>query len=155
MFKEFGVVLRIPLKGQLKPTLQSDSFKHYAGLGFLDCTDTVEFGITTFNQRPFDVLQLEQHAKTPELLFAIDGAFAMPVAPIIYQRKIAYPDVINITAIKVNQGEGVIFKDGIWHLAPYPVDMEKSSVLVGFKKGTCEDDIIIRDLKEQYKMVFE
>jgi hypothetical protein len=155
MFKEFGVVLRIPIEGQRKPTLQSDSFKHYAELGFLECSDTVEFGITTFNQRPFDVLQLEQHAKTPELLFAIDGAFVMPVAPIIYKSKEAYPDIEKIIAIEVNQGEGVIFKDGIWHWAPYPFDKEKSSVLVGFKKGTCEDDIIIKDLTDQYEMVLD
>jgi hypothetical protein len=155
IFKKFGEILRIPVEGELKPTLQSDSFKHYAGLGFLDCTDSVEFGITTFNRRPFNVVQLEQHAKTPELLFAIDGAFVMPVAPIIYKDREAYPDIGEIIAIKVDRDEGVIFKDGIWHWAPYPFDKEKSSVLVGFKKGTCEDDIIIRDLKEQYKMVFE
>lgn len=152
-FNDFGTVIKIPKDGERKPTLCNDSFKHYAELGFLDCKDIVEFGITTFQKRDFDVLQLEQHAKTPEFLFAIDGAFIMPVAPIIYKNGEAYPDLNKIIAIKVMQGEGVIFKDGIWHFAPYPLDKAISSVLVGFKKGTCYVDIVIKDLEKKYKMI--
>ena len=154
-FDEFGIVIKIPTEGKRKPTLQSSFFKHYAELGFIDCKDVVEFGITTFKKRDFDVLQLEQHAETPELLYAIDGVFVMPVAPIIYKNGEAYPDLDKIIAIKVGQGEGVIFKDGIWHWAPYPFNKEKSSVLVGFKKGTCYNDIVIKDLDKKYRMVFK
>jgi ureidoglycolate hydrolase len=149
-FKNLGEIIKIPLDGEKEPTLKSSFFNHYAGLGFIDCSDIVEFGITTFNKRKLEVDKLEQHAKTPELLFAIDGAFVMPVAPIIYQKGEAFPDLNQIKAIKVCQGEGVIFKDGIWHWAPFPYNKEKSSVLVGFKKDTCEDDIIIRDLDKKY-----
>ena len=154
-FNDFGTVIKIPKEGERKPTLNTDSFKHYAELGFLDCNDIVEFGITTFKKRDYNVLQLEQHAKTPEFLFAIDGAFIMPVAPITYKNGEAYPNLDKIIAIKVEQGEGVIFKDGIWHFAPYPYDKEKSSVLVGFKKGTCYEDIVIKDLDKKYKMIFK
>lgn len=153
LFDDFGVVIEIPVEGQRKPTLESPFFKHYAELGFIECDAPVEFGITTFKKRDFNVAQLEQHAKTPELLYAIDGAFVMPVAPIIYKDGEAYPDMEKIIAIKVEQGQGVIFKDGIWHWAPYPFEREVSSVLVGFKKGTCYDDIVIKDLPQEYIMV--
>jgi len=154
-FKGLGVIIKIPVEGELEPTLQSSFFKHYAELGFIDCGGAVEFGITTFKKREFKVDKLEQHAKTPELLYAIDSDFIMPVASIIYKDGESFPDLAKIKAIKVNQGEGVIFDDGIWHWAPYPYDKEVSSVLVGFKKGTCHDDIIIRDLKKKYLMVFK
>lgn len=155
LVKGLGVIIKIPKEGERKPTLETPFFKHYAELGFLDCNDIVEFGITTFKKREFKVDKLEQHVKTPELLYAIDGAFVMPVAPIIYKDGEAYPDLEKIIAIKVGQGEGVIFDDGIWHWAPYPCDKEISSVLVGFKKGTCYDDIIIKDLDEKYLMVLK
>lgn len=154
-FKGLGEIIKIPIEGEREPTLKSPFFNHYAGLGFIDCSDTVEFGITTFNKRELEVDKLEQHAKTPELLFAIDGAFVMPVAPITYQKGEAFPNLNQIKAIKVDQGEGVIFKDGIWHWAPYPYNKEKSSVLVGFKKGTYDDDIIIKDLEKKYLMIIK
>ena len=155
IFKGLGVVIKIPKEGERKPALKSSFFKHYAELGFIDCGDVVEFGITTFNRRDLIVDKLEQHAKTPELLYAIDGAFIVPVAPIIYKDGEAYPDLEKIKAVKVGQGEGVIFNDGIWHYAPYPYDKEVSSVLVGFKKGTCYDDITIKDLPKKYVISLE
>ena len=154
-FGDLGSIIKIPVEGEKEPTLKSSFFKHYAELGFIDCNDSVEFGITSFTKREFEVDKLEQHAKTPELLYAIDGVFIMPIAPIIYIDGKAFPDLNKIKAIKVDQGEGVIFKDGIWHWAPYPYNKEKSSVLVGFKKGTCYDDIVIRDLDKKYLMILK
>lgn len=152
-FKKLGKVIKIPKEGEMKPLLESSFFKHYGPLGFIDCEGAVELGITTFRKRELLVDKLEQHAKTPELLYAIDGDFIMPVAPIIYKDGEAYPDLDNIMAMHVKQCEGVIFDDGMWHWAPYPYDKESSSVLVGFKKGTAENDIIIRELDIKYIMM--
>lgn len=155
MFNDFGVVIKIPKEGEKEPTLKSSFFKHYAELGFINCKEPVEFGITTFNKRKLLVEKLEQHANTQELLYAINGDFIMPVAPIVYKGGEAFPEVGKIIAITVGKGEGVIFNDGVWHWAPYPSDKEKSSVLVGFKKGTCHNDIIIKDLPQKYMMIFK
>jgi len=152
-FSKLGKVLRIPVEGEMKPLLESSFFKHYGPLGFIDCEGPVEFGITTFQKRELIVDKLEQHAKTPELLYAIDGGFIMPVAPIILKDGAAYPDLEQIIAIHVKQGEGILFDDGIWHWAPYPYDKNSSSVLVCFKKGTAEDDIVIRGLEEKYLII--
>jgi len=145
-FKDLGVILRIPVEGEMEPIIQSSFFKHYGPLGFIECQDPTELGITTFKKREFIVEELEQHAQTHEMLFAIDGDFVMPVAPIVYENGVAYPDETKIKAIRVKQGEGVIFKQGYWHYAPFPIK-DVSSVLVGFKKGTAVNDITMCKLK--------
>lgn len=151
-FSDIGQFIQIPVEGSLIPTTQSSFFKYYGGLGIMDCHGVTEIGICTFKKREFIVDQLEQHAQTPELLYALDGDFIMPVAPVIHQNGATYPDLSKIRAIRVRQYEGVIFKDGMWHWAPYPLK-ETSSVIVGFKKDTGTTDIIIRDLAEKFQMV--
>lgn len=153
-FSNLGVVIQIPKEGEMKPLLESSFFKHYGPLGFIEGKEDVEFGITTFKKRKLIAEKLEQHAQTQELLYAIDGDFIMPVAPIKYVNEEAYPDEEKLRIIRIPQGVGVIFKQGYWHWAPFPVK-QTSSVLVGFKKGTAEKDIIIRELKENILMIEE
>lgn len=152
-FRDLGQFIRIPAEGEREPTTQSPFFKFYGGLGLMNCHGLFELGICTFKRREFVADQLEQHAGTPELLYALDGPFVMPVAPIIRRNGEAFPDLARVRAIKVNQYEGVIFDDGNWHWAPYPLQ-ETSSVIVGFKKDTGINDIVIRDLEEKIVMVF-
>jgi len=151
-FRDLGVVIQIPQEGEMKPLLESSFFKHYGPLGFIVGEDPVEFGITTFKKRELIADKLEQHSQTQELLYAIDGDFIMPVAPIIYKKGEAFPNEEKIRIIRVPQGVGVIFKQGYWHWAPFPIK-DTSSVLVGFKKGTAENDIIIKDLKKKILMI--
>jgi len=151
-FSDLGVVIQIPKEGEVKPLLEASFFKHYGPLGFIEGKEDVEFGITTFKKRLLIASKLEQHSQTQELLYAIDGDFIMPVAPIINKEEKEFPDEEKILIIRVPQGVGVIFKKGYWHWAPFPIK-DTSSVLVGFKKGTAENDIIIKDLKNKILMV--
>jgi len=153
-FKRLGQIIRIPEEGSRKPTLQSEAFKFYGNLGIVAVKDKFELGVCTFRKRKLETTQLEQHAQTQELLYAIDGDFIMPVAPIKKIRGAAYPNLDRLEAVLVKQGEGVIFHDGIWHWAPFPVK-RKSSVLVGFNKGTAKNDLVIRDLDVAVVMVRE
>ena len=149
-FKEFGQIIKTPAEGSRNPTHQSTGFKFYGELGLIDTKGKIfELGVCTFKKREMIATQMEQHAKTQELLYAIDGDFIMPIAPITQINGAAHPDMDKVTAIKVRQGEGVIFNDGIWHWAPFPLK-ETSSVLVGFTKDTALNDIVIKDLKEEF-----
>ena len=150
-FKGFGQIISIPDESSRVPTLESSFFKFYGGLGLMDCDDVVEIGVCTFKKRELETEELEQHAKTPEFLFAIDGDFIMPVAPITYKNDEAFPDLDRALALRVRQGEGVIFDDGIWHWAPFPIK-DISSVLVGFKNGTAENDLVIKELDSKIIM---
>lgn len=150
-FKNFGQFMYIPAEGEFIPTNQAAFFKFYGGMGLMDCHGITELGICTFKKRPLETSELEQHAGTPELLYALDGDFMMPIAPIIYQNGASCPDVSRAMAIRVNQYEGVIFNDGIWHWAPFPLQ-ETSSVIVGFKKDTALTDILIKDIGDKIVM---
>ena len=153
-FKRLGQVIQIPEEGSRKPTLCGEAFRFYGELGLVPVKETFELGVCTFQKRKLETNQLEQHALTPELLYAIDGDFIMPVAPIKKVRGEAYPNLDRLQAIHVKQGEGVIFHDGIWHWAPFPLK-KKSSVLVGFNRGTAKNDLVIRDLDLKVVMVRE
>ncbi len=144
-FSDFGQVIQNSFEGKI-PLLREPFFNHYAALAFLDCEGPVEFGITRFNKRPLIVDKLEQHAKTPEFLYAIDDDFIIPAAPIIVKGSEEWPDLSRIKAFCVKQGDGIIFKRGFWHWAPFPASRQNSSVLVGFKTGTAENDIMIKAL---------
>ncbi len=146
-----GQIIYTPKEGEREPTLQSDSFKFYGGIAYMNIKHVFELGICTFKKRDLVTQQLEQHALTQELLFAIDGDFIMPVAPIIDKEGEACPDLDRLVAIRVKTGEGVVFNDGIWHWAPFPLK-GSSSVIVGFEKDTVEKDLVIRDLDSKIVM---
>lgn len=152
LFADYGQVIQNSFDGKV-PLLNESFFKHYGPLAFLECEGPVEFGITRFNKRPLIVDKLEQHAETQEMLYAIDDDFIMPVAPIIYKGAEAWPDVGKLKAIRVKQGDGVIFKRGFWHWAPFPATRQNSSVLVGFKAGTAKNDIVIKPLGTTFEIV--
>lgn len=151
--KEFGNLIKVPKKDERKPTLESDFLKYYGGMGFLSCKDLLDFGIITFKKRDFEVEQLEQHTLSNELLFAIDRPFVIPITSNIYNNGEAFPDIKKIKAIRINQGEGIIFKKGIWHWAPFPLSNEEASALVAIRKGTCDDDIFIKKLDTKFLMI--
>jgi ureidoglycolate hydrolase len=140
-----GQIIYTPKEGERKPTLKSDSFNFYGGIALMNIKDVFELGICTFKQRALETDQLEQHALSQEMLFAIDGDFIMPVAPIIQMNGQSWPDLDRLVAIRVRMGEGVVFNHGIWHWAPFPLK-ETSSVIVGFEKDTADKDLVIRDL---------
>ena len=151
-FMNLGQIVTIPVEGSRKATLESPFFKFYGGLGFMEFSGPMELGVCTFKNRDSVVEELEQHARTQELLFAIDGDFIMPVAPIERRNGGEWPDLSRITAIRVRQGEGVIFHRGIWHWAPFPLQ-PISSVIVGFAKDTAENDLVTRKLAETFRLL--
>ena len=146
-----GQIIVTPKEEQREPTLHSEDFKFYGGLAVMNIKNVFELGICVFNQRALETDQMEQHAQTQEFLFAIDGDFIMPVAPIIQKNGEPWPDLDHMVAIRVPMGQGVVFNHGIWHWAPFPLKA-KSSVIVGFEKDTADEDLVIRDLDSKIVM---
>jgi len=149
-----GKAIRIPEEGSIKPSVETSFFKHYGPLGFLQCSDALELGIATFDKREFSLQRLEQHSKTQELCFAINGDFVMPVASTKYISGEEYPDEDGIMALHVRTGEGVILNSGVWHGVPFPFgENVRAAVLVLFRKDTVSTDIAFRELKAHYTLV--
>jgi len=146
-----GQIIVTPEEGKREPTLQSEDFKFYGGLAVMNIKNVFELGICVFNQRALETDQMEQHAQTQELLFAIDGDFIMPVAPIVQKNGEPWPDLDHMVAIRVPMGQGVVFNNGIWHWAPFPLKAT-SSVIVGFEKDTADKDLVIRELDSKIVM---
>jgi len=146
-----GQIIVTPKEGEREPSLQSEDFKFYGGIALMNIKNVFELGICVFNQRALETNELEQHAQTQELLFAIDGDFIMPVAPIVQKNGEAWPDLDRVVAIRVPMGQGVVFNHGVWHWAPFPLKAS-ASVIVGFEKDTADKDLVIRDLDSKIVM---
>jgi ureidoglycolate hydrolase len=134
-----------------KPDAETDIQSYYGQLAIMNCTDAVQIGICVAKNREFVVDELEQHAQTSELLFAAKGDFVTAVAPSIVVEGKERPDIDRAIAIRVNQGEGVFFDEGIWHWTPYAIT-PTCDVLVVFQKDTPKNDFISCKLKESIRM---
>ncbi len=115
----------------------------FGELGVMNCPGEIEFGICVFHERPLVLNQMERHALTPELLYAIDEDFIAVAAPSEPGGKA--PRLSELAALKVRRGEGLLFQAGCWHWAPYTFSNE-SFALVGFARGTATEDMTIQPL---------
>ena len=148
-FKEIGKLISIP-DVKKEPTIQTTNFKLWGSLGILDTTEAVEFGIAQFDKRKYSIKNLEQHAKTQELLLVLKGSVLMPVAPITVLNEKEYPDLTKFKAINLKENEGILFNRGVWHWSPFPFGVDTSFLLVVFKKGTAKTDVVIVNLEDEY-----
>lgn len=93
----------------------------------------VSVGALNLKQRPLGFYKLERHTATPELLVAVKGDVALPVAP-ANQPQLA-PDIQELEVFRLNQGEAVMMKAGVWHGLPLPLQGD-AALLVIFREGT-------------------
>lgn len=124
----------------------------YGELALMECRGELEFGICVFHKRPMVLDQMERHARTPELLYAIDEDFIAVAAP--SEPGGETPRLSELVALRVRRGEGLLFQTGAWHWAPYPF-AEESFALVGFARGTASTDMVIRDLGRKITIALE
>ncbi len=145
-FQAFGKVISVTAKAE--PDAQSDIQTFYGQLAVMECQGSVELGICVAKNRAFVVDTLEQHTETAELLAALRGDFITPVTSSVAVDGKQYPDMEKVVAVRVNQGEGVVFDEGIWHWTPYAVT-ETCDVLVVFKTDTPKNDFTGSSLSEE------
>jgi ureidoglycolate hydrolase len=145
-FQAFGKVVSVTAKAE--PAAQSDIQTFYGQLAVMKCQGSVELGICVAKNRAFVVDTLEQHTETAELLAALRDDFIVPVTTSVVIDGKQYPDMEKVAAVRVNQGEGVVFDEGIWHWTPYAVT-ETCDVLVVFKTDTPKNDFTGSRLSEE------
>ena len=134
------------------PDVDNELETYCGQLGIMDCHGVAQVGIYSGKQRGFKAGKLEQHRESPELLAALSGDFVTLVTSSVEVNGRTVPDESKMAAIRVDQGEAVLFDDGTWHWSPYPVG-EKCDVLVVFKKDTPRDDYITAELEEPVTIV--
>ena len=140
-FALFGQVVSIP---QAEPTASLEGMDFWAGVATLpDLGAAYGVGYATQAKRPFRQTSVERHLKTPELLMPVDGDMIVVVGPPDYldePQRLPAPE--RFVAFRVAEGQGVIFKPGVWHWAPFAVDAT-IRLLVIFAAGTPQSDAVV------------
>lgn len=149
VFNGLGRAIRIT--ADTKPDAKSDIQTYYGQLAIMECSGAIQLGICVAQRREYVVEELEQHTDTAELLAALKGDFVTLAAPPIEKDGKQYPDIDKAIAVRVNQGEGVFFDEGVWHWTPYAIT-PSCDVLVAFRKDTPKNDFTAFKLEEPVMM---
>ncbi len=146
-----GLGKAICITAETRPDAQTDIQSYYGQLAIMQCGGALQIGICVAKNREYIVDELEQHVQTSELLVAIKGDFVTAVAPSVEVNGKLLPDMDRVIAVRVDQGEGIFFDEGVWHWTPYAIT-PTCDVLVAFKKDTPQNDFISCRLKDVIRM---
>ncbi|RJP61356.1 MAG: hypothetical protein C4543_03600 [Ignavibacteriales bacterium] len=138
-FIKFGKVVKSP-KGE--PTAQATDFKFWSDIANYEIDGATEIGICTVYKQPKSIINgMERHLDTPEILIPIDAPFVLPLLKEGEAEE-------QSEAFQVDIGEAVVIDKAVWHGACLPIGKEESSYFVIFKKGTPNEDVYKKDIKE-------
>lgn len=134
-FKKFGKVFKVP-KGM--PTAESAEFRYWSDVTHYSIQGETEIGwCVVYRQPAMTVTGVERHVQTPEILIPVDAPFILPV--------LTDGDLDNkLEAFKVDIGEAIVIREGVWHGACLPLGKKESSYFVIFRKGTPQEDVAKR-----------
>ncbi len=127
----------LPGKSPDRSTINCNVWSNIFGFDF-----PVEANFLEVKKRSLLLKQMEKHAHTPELVISLNGPTIVPLAP---AGDLGCSQE-NMLAVVLDQGEGLLLEPGTWHLAPFPVN-DTAEVLVIYKKGTSQDDMVLEGLK--------
>ncbi len=146
-FMQYGQVISIPTS--LLPTIKNEEITYWKQQAVLDIDGPIEIGILKVKKHEMVFSQMEKHLKTPEMLIGLDGAFIIPVTSMFKEK----PEVKKIEAFEVAICQAIIMSPHCWHWTPCPVDKSEITILVIFKDNTSQNDIVIKDLDQECKIV--
>lgn len=131
-FAPYGMVVGTPVK---PPTSSGPEYTFWSDLAHYNITGETEIGLcTVFRQSVENLSGLERHLMTPEILVPADGPF---VVPLLLEGE--PPSAVR--AFRVETGEAIVINPGVWHGACLPVDKDRSTYFVIFRRGTPGTDV--------------
>lgn len=137
-FRKFGKIVTFP---EDEPTSQAQDYKFWSDIASYQIDGDTEIGIcTVFKQPKSEINGMERHLDTPEILIPIDAPFNLPLL------LEGDPDE-EAKSFRVNVGEAVVINKGVWHGACLPVNVEKSSYFVIFRRRTPHEDVEKKDVR--------
>jgi len=146
-----GLGAPVSVQDGMEPLIKDANQTAYNKLAVMPVDGTLQFNLCISNNRPFVVDEMESHKDSAELLVAVIGSFVVPCAPTKIVDGVAQPDMDKAVAIRVEQGQGIIFDIGVWHWTPYAIT-PTSNILVGFKEDTPQNDFFGFKLEKPYEM---
>jgi ureidoglycolate hydrolase len=145
-FADFGKVLN---KVGGDPMGHSAEFNYWGKLGEFHIDGRISSGHLVAFQRPAVVRRLESHARTPEILVALEGDSALCLA----RPGISPNDGRGgIQAFLLARGDAIVLHPGTWHWIPVPIGCATAAFLVLFAEGTEDNDIAFCDLKAEIEL---
>ena len=138
-FKSYGRVFKIP---HSQPLAETQQFRYWSNIAEYTIQGATEIGwCTVFRHAEGAVTGVERHLRTPEILIPVDAPFILPVMKEGDSEE-------NLRAFRVNVGEAIVIGDGVWHAPCIPVGKKKSSYFVIFRKGTPQEDVTKKEIRE-------
>ena len=130
----------------LQPAAVEKEYTFWNNLAQLSIEGKVDFCILEVVKRERTFSKIERHIRTEEAFFALDGDNIILTAQPTPGEK--FPDPETVAAFYLEQGKGVIFKQGAWHWLPFPLK-EKNTLLILCRQGTSDGDLEIVDMQDQ------
>jgi ureidoglycolate hydrolase len=146
-FKPYGQVIEVP--ASLESTISNEQITYWKQQAILNIDGPIEIGVLKVKQHDMVFNQMEKHEETPEMLIGLDGAFIVPVAPSTLET----PEADKVEAFEVGVGQAVVMSTNCWHWTPCPVGKSEITILVLFKDNTSQNDLVIKDLEQECKIV--
>lgn len=142
-FKKFGTLLHDNYLQPIEPAKEFNFMltAQEIALAPLCCT-----GILTCAPRALQVVQMERHVDSSEILVALDGDFYLVVAPAddgLHSNE-------HIQTFILKRGQAIALKPRTWHWIPFPTEKTECRVLILFKDGTGDNDLHFRKLTEPF-----
>lgn len=133
-FARFGSVVPAPTT---EPTASDATFRYWSDLAHYRIDGETEIGLCTVYRQPEPrVAWVERHDRTPEFLIPADGPFLLPVMD----------EAGAVEVFRVEPGEAVVIGPGVWHGACLPVDADRATYFVVFRRGTPQEDVVKQNI---------
>jgi ureidoglycolate lyase len=137
-FRPYGKVVIGPVG---EPLAETPAFSYWSDLASYVIDTATEIGLCTVyrHERP-EVTMVERHLRTPEILIPADAPFDLPVL------REGEPED-RLAVFRVMPGQAVVIGAGVWHGACLPVDSEKATYFVLFRRRTPHRDVIKKEIE--------
>jgi len=99
-------------------------------------TAPIAFGSLKIDKRPQIIEDVEYHSMAVEIMMPMDDDVILYAGP----ANCGEPDPDKLEAFIVPAGTMIGFRAGAWHGAPYPVNKERSTVLICLPERTYLND---------------
>lgn len=133
-FEKYGTVIKRPESDE--ETIAEDRYTYWPEIGrFKADTKEIMIGITRIFTRPFRTCVMERQFETESLMLALTGDILLIVAE---SKSMAPDEIVNYhkaEAFIIKQGEGVIFKPGVWYWTPNPIGTDQDVLCCVQKPG--------------------
>lgn len=142
-FADFGHVISKSIR---RPDHSCSEYDWWADLAVFNKIDKrYGIGLALVKKQELRQSRSERHMKTPEFFLPVGGDMFIIVGPPDYpEEPDRLPDLTRFKAFKMQQGEAVILKPGVWHYVPMPMK-NKVHMFVIFSEGTSKDDLFEED----------